>query len=801
MSGASALAFEVVLHRALVLTFGAQSRAAAVTLAAYMAGLALGGPIGARLAARTTRPARLYATLEALAAMLFVATVAVQPGVRAVYAALGGGIGPMTLGGIRLVLAFASLLPATVVSAAAFPLAVSAIDDAIDDAPGRPAASASLAAWNVAGAAAGAALAAFLGIRLLGVGGASLAAGVLGGVAALVASSMPAPVAPRQGEPIGRRPSRPLLGAAAASGFVTIALEVVLLRVAAVHTTAGVYAFGLVLCAALGGLAIGGRVAARRIAADPQAAGRVLSLSLRLGGAIGLGAVLAAPLLSRAVVGDVQGLFEASAAGLFLREAALAALLLGPPFFWQGMCFPSAVAAAGGGAGAAGSLLFANLAGAAAGALVTGFVTLPLAGLRGAAAAAAFVGIAGALGMVPVGEARRARAIGLLAAACLAAAVIPVRQLKERGGDRVVFYREGTDAVVTVREGRGGRVLRVDGQTVASSFGAGVTDARMLAHLPLLLLERPRRALTVGWGSGGTSLAMTLHGVHVDCAEIEPAVFETADLFDEVNGDVRRDRRFRMIVEDARDVLVRARPRERWDVVASDCTNLQWGHNGTLYSVEYWRLVKSRLAAGGIAVAWMPLGGLRQEDLRTLVASFARVFPHATIHYFTNAVTNFFLLVGAPERLGIDVDDVRRRIRERRLWEDLSAVGLADPYRIAASLLVGERGVRGLARGARLHTDGFPRLDYRAPYLLFQPTAGPRLGDLLEVVAGAETQLVGGEALERARHVIAAQAIARGNVEMLAGRAIAAARRYRQAAALIPDDPAIPVLLEEAGAR
>jgi len=798
LSGASALAFEVIFERALRLAFGSESRAAAATLAAYMAGLALGGPLGARLARGATRPARKWAAVEAVAAILFVACLSALPLARAAYLAVGGRLGPVSLTVLRIGLAFFAIVPATAISAAAWPLALAAIPD---ESPRRSGHAAALVSANLAGAATGAALAALAGLRVLGMHGTALGAAIVGLAAAAVAASGAAATDRGEAPPPPAVP-RDVVFAAAVSGFGALSLEVVLLRIVAVHTTAGVYAFALVLVAALAGLALGGRIAARRLSAQPAGAPALLSIALRSGGAVGLATVLAAPILARIVVGDPRTLFDASPAGLFVREAALAAALLGPAFVIQGLAWPAVVGTVRGDPASVGTLLAANLGGAATGALVTGFVTLPGVGLRGAAATVAVTGALGGLvgirDLVPALRARRARAVGLVASACLLAAAIPVRHLKEPGGDRVVFYREGADAIVTVREGAAGRVLRVDGQTVASSFGAGVTDARMLAHLPLLLHGAPKRALTVGFGSGGTSRAMTLHGVRVDAVEIEPAVIDAARLFRDVNLDVLAEPRLRILLEDARDWL--GRTRIRYDVVASDCTNLMWGQNGMLYTREYWSIVKARLAPGGIAVAWMPLGGIGRADLGTLVASFRAVFPHATIHYFTNAVTNFFLLVGTPDPLRVDADAIAVRMREPAVAADLEAIGLPDPYRVAASLLVSEEGTRRLARGARLHTDDRPILDYRTPYRLFRPTAGPRLEDLL-AVSRLGVRPVGRDAERSVRALTAERVIARGNAALLEGHVLVARDEYHRAAAILPGDPAIPALLEEAGVR
>src|SRR5262249_13658606 len=150
-----------------------------------------------------------------------------------------------------------------------------------------------------------------------------------------------------------------------------------------------------------------------------------------------------------------------------------------------------------------------------------------------------------------------------------------------------------------------------------------------LAHLPLLLHPDPRRALTVGFGSGGTSHSMTLHGVDVDCVEIEAKVPAAADCFTSENHGVRSHPRFRLVLDDARGWL-RVAP-VHYDVIVTDCTNIQYRSNGDLYTVEYFRLMKDRLGAGGVAAAWVPANGIRDADLRTLIRSFREVFPHASV--------------------------------------------------------------------------------------------------------------------------------------------------------------------------
>src|SRR5438552_4061291 len=66
LSGVSALIYEIVWQRLLILVFGVSTLSVSAVLAAYMGGLALGGLLLGRVADRASRPLRIYVSLEAL---------------------------------------------------------------------------------------------------------------------------------------------------------------------------------------------------------------------------------------------------------------------------------------------------------------------------------------------------------------------------------------------------------------------------------------------------------------------------------------------------------------------------------------------------------------------------------------------------------------------------------------------------------------------------------------------------------------------------------------------------------------
>src|SRR5262249_40378265 len=130
----------------------------------------------------------------------------------------------------------------------------------------------------------------------------------------------------------------------------------------------------------------------------------------------------------------------------------------------------------------------------------------------------------------------RSSALWGAAAATLALAVLapPLAFVDVPEGGRVLSYREGAMAAVSVTEdARGVAVLRIDNRQQEGSSVTVFADSRQ-ALLPLLLHPSPRRALFLGLGTGITASAATQDPVlQVDAAELRPGAIEASE-------DVRR---------------------------------------------------------------------------------------------------------------------------------------------------------------------------------------------------------------------------------------------------------------------
>jgi spermidine synthase len=285
--------------------------------------------------------------------------------------------------------------------------------------------------------------------------------------------------------------------------------------------------------------------------------------------------------------------------------------------------------------------------------------------------------------------------------------------------NKILRFKEGQTSTVTIRESVATagipafRRVYVDEQRVAATDLDAAVDSKMLAHLPAMLHPNPQRALSVGYGSGGTSWSLALYdGLQARTVEIEGEILKSAQLFPYRN--VWNKPNFKAIHNDARDHLQTTD--DRYDFISTDVTNLQYNQNATLYTAEYFGMMRDRLTKDGIACAWIPMSAISLESFRTLLATFQHVYPHSSLWLMNEIPTYFGILIGTKEPLRIDMRRMGAVMANKAVGADLESIGIQHPYQIAASLLLDEAGMRSFTADAPLHTDDDPVLEHAANY-------------------------------------------------------------------------------------
>lgn len=752
VSGASALIYQVVWVRLLLLIVGTTTAAVSTVLSVFMAGLGLGAWLFGSAADRSRAPLKLYAYLELgiglYALVLPTLMTAATPAYVRVARHLAGE--PELLLLVRAALGALLLLVPTVLMGGTLPVLIRYVGRSIE---GLGADLGALYGANLAGGVAGSLAAGFVLIPTFGVQGASTAA-VAGNLCAALAALLLGQRTPNEGADIAATTSplpwrleipdaaRPLVWATVfLSGLLSMAAEVLWTRILVFTLGSTVYAFTVILATFLTGLALGSRLfVALERRAYPL---RTLAAAL-LGAGVATMAVAPVSTRSQALISALSSRFGWTGEVFLAGTVISAGLVVLVPATFMGLVLPLTMrvlvddlARAGHRVGTA---YLVNTVGCVLGSVLAGFVLIPLLGL--AAALLLLAGVQVALGWAFLFRAglpreRRLRLLGLSSAVVGAALIVaspllrasspfdPALRADGAEAPLVEAHHDGIGASVSVVSYRGGeKTLRVDGFEAASNKAmAGYMP--MMTHIPMLLHPDPHRVLVVCFGTGATAGAGVLYpGTRVDVVDIDRTVFGFASHFRAVNHDVARHPRAHLVVDDGRNFLLATT--ERYDVITSEPMPPYHAGVVNLYSKEYYELARDRLQPGGFVVQWLPMHLLVLDESLRILRTVQDVFPETTlwVHRDTGIIV-------ARRDLAVQIDLARvaRAFAPGPLGDELEEL-VGTPLDFARLHVMGPDEIRAATSAMRPVTDDRPSLEfhrfrhpvqeYRGPYNMEQ---------------------------------------------------------------------------------
>ena len=668
VTGFTALTLQVVWQRVIALHGGVDLYATTTVVAAFLGGLGIGNLLGGNLADRLGPKRSVAAFAGANAGIAAFALASkflfydlyqdVEPAIRGTLASFAFHVAllivPTTLMGLSLPLLSLSLVRS---------------DAEIGALVGR------LYAVNTLGAAAGAAVSGWYLLGTLGFVGtirAAAAGNLLAAALAALALLVAIPVAERpparperEGDVIGTAPTTGGGGRAwpwyvlyGLTGAVALGLEVVFFRVVDTVMRSNSYTFAHVLSLYLLLFGLGGAIGSRlvRRAQRPDQWFLALQCAAGIGALAGILALLA-PLNVVDVGGlrafleayyDTDGLasgFEIGRSERLYVTVVAPLLVMAVPVVCFGAAFPFVQALAARRMDVlgrrTGRLLFANVVGNVAGTLLTGFVLLDRLGSSGTTRLLA--GVLVALGVV--GAARAATALRKVALASLALGLAGAQLVVFPSNEAMWALLHGTTTdrfdVVEERSCLDGLTARGDVDLLhvngASQNGFPYDDFHVLIGLvPSLVHPQPEEALAIGLGVGATTFGLALDprldevGTVEICGgqvEILRRVAERGDSPE--SAALLADERVHIDVGDGRKHLLRA-DENSLDVVVVDTLRPQSGYSGNLYSREFYELVESRLAEGGVFAQWLPT----DRTLQTMQETFDHLLLFDVPSYF-----------------------------------------------------------------------------------------------------------------------------------------------------------------------
>ena len=773
-SGCAALIYEIVWFQLLQLVIGSSAVSLGLLLAAYMGGLCVGSVALPRLVSTRQHPMRVYAFLElGIAAFGIIALFGV-PLIGRVYLA-GATTGLMGLV-LRGAVAAICLLPPTFLMGASLP----AIARWVETTPRGVSWLGLLYSANVAGAVTGCVLAGFYLLRVHDMAYATYTAAAINVAVALLALALASRTGRWKGadEEESRRVRRApgvvfIYATIAFSGLTALGAEVVWTRLLSLLLGATVYTFSIILAVFLTGLWAGsgaGSFLARRVR-DPRLALAGCQILLAL--AIAWTAFTLAYVLPGWPVDPWLAINPLLNFDLDLTRTIRAIF---PATLLWGASFPLALAAAAANredpGRLTGEVYAANTAGSIVGALAFSLVLIPAIGTQSSQQVLIWLAAAAAVVAITPVVSRKALAFAGAVVCAVALAwglaatvgdvpwqviaygrrVAPILRglyLSIDAQTRPLFVGEGINSSVVIAQRGDQKFFYVSGKSEASSALIDMRLQRMMGHLPALIHEAPHSVLVVGFGAGVTAGSFVpypdVRGIVI--CELEPLIPPASDeFFGKENNHVLRDPRASVVYDDARHYILTTP--DKFDVITTDPIHPWVKGTSTLYSREYYELVKSHLNPGGVAAQWLPLYESDEDTVKTELATFFSVFPNATVwSNYLDGDGYDLVLLGSADATPIHVDALQQRLDEAGysgVSASLADVGFHSAVDLFKTYAGRAQDLAPMLANAQINEDLNMRLQYLAGLGLNTATAPQVYREILSYRKFPEDLLLGG---------------------------------------------------------
>lgn len=739
-SGAAALIYEVVWFQMLQLSLGSSAVSLGVLLGVFMGGMCLGSWLFPKKVDPKHHPLKVYALLEMGIGICGLLVLLIVPLLGGVYTAVAGTGQFSVL--LRGLVAAVVLLPPTLMMGATLP----AIARYVETTPKGVSWMGFFYGGNIAGAVIGTLLAGFYLLRVYDMVTTTFVAvalnALVAGLGFILAKSAPyesAGVAKK--DPVVAPGARVVYIAIALSGLTALASQVIWSRVLSLLIGATVYTFSLILAVFLVGLGIGsslGSSMAHNLKHPRVALGWVqmlLCVALAWAAYITTAGMPFWP-INPSISSDPVFNFQ-----LDLMRAAFVVL---PGAILWGMSFPLALASVAekgqDPARLVGGVYAANTVGAIIGALLASLLAIALIGSQNAQMV--LIGISAVSGLMLLashadetgkGRSQVASMVVLVlvtaGAGLLARTVPPMPGLLVAygryaatwvGQNEIIYTGEGMTASVAVSRTPNG-VLNYHnaGKVQASSEPQDMRLQRMLGHMTTLIPDNPKTVVVIGCGAGVTAGAVSIDPdlTQVTIAEIEPLVPRVVSTyFSEHNFDVIRNPRVRVHLDDARHFLLTTK--EKFDAITSDPLDPWVKGAATLYTREFFEVVKSRLNPGGVVTLFVQLYESSDAAVKSEIATFLEAFPQGVV--FANTINGQgydLVLVGQLDPKPIDVDRVQARLSDPKnaaIARSLAEIGIYSAVDLFATYGGRRDDMGGWLAGAQINTDRNLRLQYLA---------------------------------------------------------------------------------------
>jgi len=287
----------------------------------------------------------------------------------------------------------------------------------------------------------------------------------------------------------------------------------------------------------------------------------------------------------------------------------------------------------------------------------------------------------------------------------------------EKAGE-LIYFGDGIGGFTTVMKhkidifGNENLVLYNSGKPDASSR-LDMDTQTLLAHFPMIFHKNPKDVLVVGLASGITA-GETLHYPikTLDIVDINKQVVTASTLFTTWNNNVLDNPRTNLIIQDGRAHLELTD--KKYDVISSEPSNPWMAGLASLFTEEFFSLVRDRLNNDGIFVQMFHAYQMDWDTFAMLGRTFSKVFPNSML-MGTNPVSlgPDFLFVGFKGNQKLNQEIARENLLYAKKSNN---VNILD-HRLFFNLIVNED-LDSLFGEGQINTDNNPWLEFSAPRLM-----------------------------------------------------------------------------------
>jgi spermidine synthase len=247
----------------------------------------------------------------------------------------------------------------------------------------------------------------------------------------------------------------------------------------------------------------------------------------------------------------------------------------------------------------------------------------------------------------------------------------------------VLFVKEGKTGVVSLVTYDGRHVRIQNNGLNESGFDLEQMDKPpiieyLLGLMPYFLHDNPKSAFVVGYGGGFTTKAFTLTEKleSIKVVELEPVIVDAGQYIYGGEIPMLKDPRLTLEFNDARNTLLLEDT--KYDLIAAQPSHPWLSRASTVFTRDFFKVVKSRLNDNGIYGQWISMFNMDATTMRSIMKGFYEVFPEG----FTMADVSSgdFLMFGSRQPLKFDLEKVRERFSEEKILKSMQYFDLNEPH-------------------------------------------------------------------------------------------------------------------------